>query len=136
MSEYGFDYHDASDEVVAIRVELADQACTELRRAGLPVFLYDSRVEERAGAVVYVDRGADVVCGVSVGWSCDPDMIQAAADSLQRGDSAASISRYPGVVAMHMRGALIGILTSAGFTAVADDDLNPDHVQVLGRESV
>jgi hypothetical protein len=136
MAEHGFDYDRASDEIIAARTGLASQVCVELKRAGLPAFLHDSQPEEKAGAVVYVDRGADVTCGVTVGWSCDPAMIQAACDKLQEGDPTAPVVRYPGVIATYMQSALVSILLSAGFVATPEEDtMNPDHVQVFGRKS-
>ncbi|MEU0738270.1 hypothetical protein [Streptomyces sp. NPDC006134] len=136
MSEYGFDYSHAPDEVIAARNELAGQVRAELRRAGLTAFLHDSQEGEQAGAVVYVDRGADVSCGVSVGWRCDPGMIQAACDKLREGDPTAPVVRYPGMIAMYMQKALVKILLSAGFVATPEnDDMNPDHVQVFERRS-
>ncbi|MFF8448025.1 hypothetical protein ACF06Q_10025 [Streptomyces leeuwenhoekii] len=136
MTGHGFDYERASDEVIAARTELASQVCVELKRAGLPAFLHDSQAEGKAGAAIYVDHGADVTCGVTVGWKCDPGVIQAACDELQKGDVTAPIVRYPGMIATYMQNALIRILLSAGFMATLEDDsMNPDHVQVFGRKS-
>ncbi|MFF9098311.1 hypothetical protein ACF1AY_11470 [Streptomyces sp. NPDC014776] len=136
MSEYDFGHRQAPDDVVAARTALAEEVCVELRRAGLPAFLDDPHAEERAGAVVYVDRGADVACGVTVGWRCDPAVIEAACDKLQEGDATAAVLRYPGTIATYMQDPLIKILLSSGFIATLENDtMNPDHVQVLGRKS-
>lgn len=44
MSETGFGYVRASDEVLTVRNELAARVVTALRRAGLPAFVAGDRV--------------------------------------------------------------------------------------------
>lgn len=136
VSEYDFTHRHAPDDVVAARTALAEEVCVALRRAGLSAFLDDPHAEEKAGAVVYVDRDADVACGVTVGWRCDPAMIEAACDKLREGDATAAVVRYPGTIATYMQDPLIKILLSSGFIATPENDtMNPDHVQVLGRKA-
>ncbi|MEU8974834.1 hypothetical protein AB0D11_37215 [Streptomyces monashensis] len=133
MSEYGFAR--ASDEVVSVRRELADQVVQALRHAGLPSFLDgEAAMADRSGAVVFVDLDAETAsASVSVGWRCDPAMTQAAVDSLASGDADTPAVRYPGVVGLHMQTALIKILLSAGIIATLENDtMNPDHVLVFG----
>ncbi|RST11266.1 hypothetical protein E2C00_20480 [Streptomyces sp. WAC05374] len=136
MTKYGFTR--ASSEVIAVRVELADDVVHALRRAGLPAF-WDgegSGGPEQPGAVVYVDPDAETAsASVSVGWRCDTGLVQAAVDALASGSPLdAPAVRHPGMIGLHMQGALIGILLSAGIIATPENDrTNPDHVLVFGR---
>ncbi|MFI0234517.1 hypothetical protein [Streptomyces sp. NPDC017086] len=133
MSEYGFAR--ASEDVVALRNELADQVVRALREAGLPAFREgESDEADRAGAVVVVDP--DAVLGsapVSVAWTCSPDTMRAAVESLVAGRPDAPAVRYPGTIGRHMQAALIGILLSAGILATLENDhMHPDRVLVFG----
>lgn len=136
MSEYGFTR--ASDEVLAVRDELADHVVQALRRAGLPAFRDgETGTATRSGAVVCVDPDAETASApVSVGWRCDPGMTQAAVDSLTSGNPDAPIVRYSGMIGLHMQSALIKILLSEGIIATLENDsMNPDHVLVWGTVS-
>ncbi|MGW2650091.1 hypothetical protein ACWC2T_35625 [Streptomyces sp. NPDC001393] len=58
MSEYGFAR--ASDQVLAVRYELADHVIQALRWAGLPAFRDgEEGTADRSGAVVSVDADAE-----------------------------------------------------------------------------
>ncbi|MGW3157577.1 hypothetical protein [Streptomyces sp. NPDC001089] len=136
MSEYGFPR--ATDEVLAVRQELASQVVRALKEAGLPAFLgEEDSAADLGGAVVYVDSDAETAsASVSVSWRCDPSMVQAAVDSLTAGVPNALAVRYPGTIGQHMQSALIKILLSTGFIATLENDnTNPDHVLVFGRMS-
>ncbi|MFJ6480188.1 MULTISPECIES: hypothetical protein [unclassified Streptomyces] len=143
MTEFG--YPRASDQVLAVRSELADQVVLALRTAGLPAFREDGPDgpdgpdgSDGAGAVVMVDADAETgSAAVSVGWRCGPGVAQAALDALVAGSPGdAPAVRRPGTIALHMQGALIGLLLSAGFLATPEHDLmNPDLVLVFGRTS-
>ncbi|MGX9891316.1 hypothetical protein [Streptomyces sp. NPDC002276] len=136
VPEYGFAR--ASDEVLAARNELADQVLRALRQAGLPAFREGApATADRSGAVVRVEPDAEMVSApLSVGWRCDPAMIEAAVDSLTAGDPTAPAVRYPGTIGLHMQGALIKILLSSGLVATPENDtMNPDHVLVFGTTS-
>ncbi|MEV6806607.1 hypothetical protein [Streptomyces sp. NPDC051132] len=134
MSEYGFSR--ASEDVVALRNELADQVVRALRQAGLPAFREEEEGDEadRAGAMVAVDP--DAVLGsapVSVAWRCSPDTMRAAVESLVAGRADAPAVRYPGTIGRHMQAAVVGILLSAGILATVENDhMHPDHVLVFG----
>ncbi|WP_405617959.1 hypothetical protein [Streptomyces sp. NBC_00076] len=136
MSEYAFAR--ASEEVLAVRNELADHVVQALQRAGLPAF----RGEEAAtaapsGAVVHVEPDAETAsASVSVSWGCDPRMAQAAVDSLTSGKPGAPVVDYPGVIGQHMQIALIKILLSSGVIATPENDhMNPERVLVFGMMS-
>ena len=136
MSEYGFTR--ASEDVIAIRNELADQVIQALRHAGLPAFREgEKETADQAGAVVHVEPDADVGSApVSVGWRCGPAMMQAAVESLASGNPDAPVVRYPGTIGQHMQSALVRILLSAGIIATLENDtMNPDHVLVFGSFS-
>ncbi|MCD2464266.1 hypothetical protein MBT42_11920 [Streptomyces sp. MBT42] len=136
MTEYGFTR--ASDEVIAVRTELADHVVEALRSAGLPAFRDgDSGNPDRSGAVVYIDPDAETAsAAVSVGWRCDAGLVQAAVDALASGSPLDPAVRRPGTIGLHMQGALIRILLSAGIIATLEnDEMNPEHVLVFGRVS-
>ncbi|SDN04414.1 hypothetical protein SAMN04487981_103364 [Streptomyces sp. cf386] len=136
MSDYGFAR--ASDEVLAVRNELADEAVQALRRAGLPAFLDGGTAPaDRAGAVVQVEPDAETASApVSVGWRCDPGMVEAAVDSLTSGGPGTPAARYPGMIGQHMQSTLIKILLSAGVIATPDNDtMSPERVLVFGMMS-
>ncbi|MFF3688106.1 hypothetical protein [Streptomyces sp. NPDC002187] len=136
MSEYGFAR--ASDETLGVRNELAGQVVQALLRAGLPAFRDgETGTEDRPGAVVHVEPDAETAsASVSVGWRCDPGMIQAAVDSLTSGSPDAPVVQYPGTIGLHMQSALIKILLSAGVIATPENDsMNPERVLVFGRVS-
>lgn len=136
MSEYGFAR--ASDEVLAVRNELADEAVQALRRAGLPAFRDgETATADRSGAVVHVEPDAQTASApVSVGWRCDPHMAEAAVDNLTSGNTDAPVVRYPGMIGQHMQSTLIKILLSAGVIATLDNDtMNPERVLVFGMMS-
>ncbi|MFE6712238.1 hypothetical protein [Streptomyces sp. NPDC057695] len=137
MTEYGFPR--ASDDVLAIRTELAEQVVQALGSAGLPAFREGhSGSADRSGAVVHIDPDAETAsAAVSVGWRCDVGLLRAAVDSLASGSPAdAPAVRLPGAIALHMQGALIRILLSAGIIATPEnDETNPEHVLVFGRVS-
>ncbi|WP_405991450.1 hypothetical protein [Streptomyces sp. NBC_00986] len=128
----------APPEIIEAREALAGQAIQALRRAGLPAFRDgETPATDRAGAVVYVDSDADTASApVYMSWRCDPAMLGAAVDSLTSGDPDAPVVRYPGMISLHMQGALINILLSSGVSAAPDNDaMNPDHVLVFGTTS-
>ncbi|WP_051845107.1 hypothetical protein [Streptomyces globisporus] len=137
MTEYGFTR--ASDEVIATRTELADLVVQALRRAGLPAFREgDSGSPDRSGAVVHVDPDAETAsAAVSVGWRPGSGVVGAAVDALASGSPLdAPVVRRPGMIGLHMQGALIKILLSAGIIATPEnDETNPEHVLVFGRTS-
>lgn len=137
MPEYGFIR--ASDEVVAIRTELADQVVQVLQHAGLPAVRGGTGGSQgQPGAVVYVDTDAETASApVSVGWRSDAGLVQAAVDALISGQPHDSpVVRHPGVIGLHMQTALIKILLSAGIIATLENDsTNPDHVLVFGKTS-
>ncbi|MFF1561560.1 hypothetical protein [Streptomyces sp. NPDC058279] len=137
MTEFGFTR--AADDVVAIRIELADLVVQALQRAGLPAFRDgESDSPDQAGAVVYVDTDAETAsAAVSVGWRCDAGPLQAAVDALvSRSSPDAHAVRYPGMVGLHMQSALIRILLTAGIIATLENDnMNPDYVLVFGQVS-
>ncbi|WMX45811.1 hypothetical protein RGF97_14410 [Streptomyces roseicoloratus] len=137
MTEYGFTR--ASDEVLALRNELADLVVQALRQAGLPA-LRDSASNgaDAPGAVVYVDPDAETAsAAVSVGWRCDPSVVEAAVNALASGhDPETPAIRRPGVIGLHMQSALIKILLSAGIIATLENDtMNPEQVLVFGKVS-
>ncbi|MEV5787753.1 hypothetical protein AB0L42_43450 [Streptomyces sp. NPDC052287] len=136
INECGFSH--ASDEVLAVRDELARQVVRVLKDAGIPAFLEkEDAAPDRGGAVVYVDSDAETAsASVSVGWSCDPGMVQTAVESITAGALDAPAVRYPGMIGQHMQSALIKILLSAGVIATLENDsMNPEHVLVFGRTS-
>ncbi|MFF4606118.1 hypothetical protein ACFY12_25680 [Streptomyces sp. NPDC001339] len=130
-----FDYANASDEVIANRNALADKVRRELEMAGIAAFRQED-AEERAGAEIEIDLGADSAGGVFVSWNPHPSLSQAAADGVRNGQLQAPAIRHSGVVVSHMRDAMIGILVSAGVQAdVADDDMRPLAIRVWGDET-
>ncbi|MFG2143632.1 hypothetical protein ACGFRG_05450 [Streptomyces sp. NPDC048696] len=135
MSDFGFIR--ASDDVLAARGELASQVIRALQRAGLPAFREEEAgTEDQSGAVVYLQPDAETAsASVSVGWRCDPGMVQAAVESLTSNPDA-PVVRYPGTIGLHMQSALIKILLSAGIIATLENDsMNPEHVLVFGMMS-
>ncbi|MFE9859505.1 hypothetical protein [Streptomyces sp. NPDC005780] len=114
--EFGFDH--ASDEVIAVRAELADAAVQALQLAGLPALRSDHVSESRPGAVVHVHRDADLVsAAVSVSRHGDGRLVEAAMAAVAAGDPHAPDVRRLGSVGLHMQDALIKILLSAGIIA-------------------
>ncbi|WP_328895935.1 hypothetical protein [Streptomyces sp. NBC_00236] len=132
---YGFDH--ASDEVIAVRAELADEAVQALQLAGLPAFRSDHVSESRPGAVVHVHRDADLAsAAVSVSWHGDGRLANAAMAAVAAGDLHAPDVRRLGSVALHMQDALAKILLSAGIIATPSNDcIDPGDVLVFGRQS-
>ncbi|SBV05256.1 hypothetical protein YW5DRAFT_02806 [Streptomyces sp. Ncost-T6T-1] len=119
MSEYGFGLlPKAPPDVIAQREGLADEACRALVRAGIPA--YRGNLDEdsggRPGAHVRVDPLADG--GVLVDWNTQGELAAAAVNSLERGVDPAHLPqeiRHYEAVQTCMRGAVLGILASAGF---------------------
>jgi hypothetical protein len=69
-----------------------------------------------------------------VTWRPDPALSRAVAESVRNRELSAPVIRHSGAIASHMRDAIIGILSSAGFRAeVADDDMRPMVIHVAGR---
>ncbi|MET9787320.1 hypothetical protein [Streptomyces canus] len=133
MSEYGLPR--ASSEVLDARNALAHRVVRALRRAGLPAsHERETAAADRAGAVVHVEPDAETAsASVSVEWTCDPGMVQAAVDDLTAGNPGTQAVRYPGVIGLHMQSALIKILLSAGIIATQNNDtMNPEGVLVFG----
>ncbi|MFI1176716.1 hypothetical protein [Streptomyces melanogenes] len=136
MSEYGFVR--ASDEVLAVRYELAARVVTALRRAGLPAHIEEEAgSQDGAGARVEVQPDAETgSAALSVFWSCDRAMVQAAFDGLQTGQIDTPAFRYVGTMGLHMQSAMIKILLSSGIIATLENDtMNPDAVLVFGMMS-
>ncbi|MFD5936318.1 hypothetical protein [Streptomyces sp. NPDC060333] len=136
MTEYGFIR--APDEVISIRVELAEQVVKALQDAGLPAFRdMGSDGPDQAGAVVYVEPDAELgSAAVSVGWRCGTAKLQVALDALAAGTSDGSALRYLGMVSLPMQNTMIKILLSAGIIATLNNDtMNPEHVLVFGMTS-
>ncbi|MFJ3880911.1 hypothetical protein ACIPW5_26140 [Streptomyces sp. NPDC090077] len=135
MTEYGFSR--ASDDVVAIRTELADQVVQVLQHAGLTAFRDGAEGSlSQSGAVIYVDTDAETASApVSVGWRPNAVVSQAAVDALSSGQPHdAPVVRRPGTIGLHMQTALIKILLSAGIIATLENDsMNPDYVLVFGK---
>ncbi|WP_172385606.1 hypothetical protein [Streptomyces sp. MNP-20] len=128
----------ASEEVLAVRHALAEQAVQALRRAGLPAFQDgEAGTEDRAGAAVQVDPDLETAsAAVSVVWRCDPAMVQRAVDALTSGSLEAPNVRYPGTIGLHMQSPLIQILLASGIIATPDNDnMNPERVLVFGSMS-
>lgn len=136
MTEYGFIR--ASDEVLSIRNELADQVIQALQRAGLPAFREgESGFQDQAGAVVHVEPDAETMsASVSVGWRCSAGQLQSTLEDLTSGLIDTPATRYPGTAGLHTQIPLIKILLSAGIIATPNDDnMNPSHVLIFGRTS-
>lgn len=133
--EYGFDH--ASDEVIAVRAELADEVVQALGQAGLPAFRSDLLSEARPGAVVHVHRDADLAsAAVSVGWRGDGSLVEPAKVAIAAGDLHSPDVRRLGSLSLHMQDALIKILVSAGVIAtLSNDSVDPGDVLVFGRQS-
>ncbi|MEU2778443.1 hypothetical protein ABZ646_37595 [Streptomyces sp. NPDC007162] len=126
------DFVNASDDVLADRNQLADQVCRELQLAGIPAFLMADAAGS-VGAEVEVDAGDDEAGGVFVTWRPDPALSRAVAESVRNRELSAPVIRHSGAIVSHMRDAIIGILSSAGFRAgVADDDMRPMVIHVAG----
>ncbi|WP_406093358.1 hypothetical protein [Streptomyces sp. NBC_01013] len=132
---YGFDH--ASDEVIAVRAELADEVVQALQLAGLPTFRSDHVSEARPGAVVHVHRDADLAsAAVSVSWRGDGRLAEAARVAVAAGDLHSPDVRRLGSVGLHMQDSLIRILLSAGIIAsLSNDCIDPGDVLVFGRQS-
>ncbi|MFI1170097.1 hypothetical protein [Streptomyces melanogenes] len=135
MSEYGFVR--ATDQVLAVRDELAARVVAALRRAGPPAFIEEEAgSQDGAGARVEVNVDAEMGAAVSVFWACDSAMVQAAVDSLQAGQVDTPAFRYVGVMGLHMQSAMIKILLSSGIIATLEGDtMKPDAVLVFGMMS-
>ncbi|MER7725323.1 hypothetical protein [Streptomyces sp. NPDC096323] len=133
--EYGFDH--ASDEVIAVRAELADEVVQALQLAGLPAFRSDHVSASRPGAVVHVHRDADLAsAAVSASWHGDDRLVEAAMAAVAAGDPHSPDVRRLGSVTLHMQDALIRILLSAGIIATLNNDcIDPGDVLVFGRQS-
>lgn len=126
------DFVNAPDDVLANRSQLADQVCRELLLAGIPAFQMADAVGS-AGAEVEVDAGDDEAGGVFVTWRPDPALSRAVAESVQNRELSAPVIQHSGAIASHMRDAIIGILSSAGFRVdVANDDMRPMVIRVAG----
>ncbi|UFQ19867.1 MULTISPECIES: hypothetical protein [Streptomyces] len=133
MAEYEFDLPlKSSPEILAERDKLADEACRALTQAGIPVHRVElgGGPEGRPGAEVHMEAtpGGRVV----VDWNTGVELTTAAVKLLEgalleggRFDPANQpfALRHHSTVRVHMRDALLGILTSAGFDVeVADED--------------
>ncbi|MFF1482119.1 hypothetical protein ACFVYD_31975 [Streptomyces sp. NPDC058301] len=136
MPEYGFVR--ASDEVLSGRYELPARVVTALRRAGLPAHIEgEAGSQDGAGARGEVQTDAETgSAAVSVCWSCDPGMVQAALDELTAHRVDTPAFRYVGTMGLHMQSSLIKILLSSGIIATLENDtMNPEYVLVFGMMS-
>ncbi|MFE9022333.1 hypothetical protein ACFYNL_27745 [Streptomyces sp. NPDC007808] len=125
MTEPEFDLHPkASSDVVAERRALADEVRRQLARAGFPVRRGDlsDGLDKQPGVVVHVD--AFVGGGVFVDWETGAELRTAALELFERGfdfSNPPPVSRHYNTVFTCMRGALMGILASAGFEVEEPD---------------
>ncbi|MEU9415930.1 hypothetical protein [Streptomyces sp. NPDC048272] len=136
MTEFGFPR--ASDEMLAIRNELADQVIQTLHHAGLPAFREsDPDTDDRGGAVIHVDFDAEIFSSaVSVVWRCDAVPLHAAVVDITSGNTDTPTARYPGSIGLQMQAPLMKILLTAGFIATPTNDaMDPTTVLVFGRTS-
>ncbi|MBL1097047.1 hypothetical protein [Streptomyces coffeae] len=94
---------------------LADQVCTHLAAAGLPVIPeMDFRVS--AGAQVDIDPGGDSAGGVYVGWRAHPWLWSAFVDGARQQHPQETLARHLSGLGEAMRDAIDRILTTGGFT--------------------
>jgi hypothetical protein len=128
---------ETGDEGVRVTFErLARRVRDELAAAGLPVVANDLAPELAVGAEVQIDRlnrvFPDAEPEVVVTWRVGPQLRRnVMEDARQRGGVTGAI-RQSGEVQAAMAGAVIAILSAAGFTAREhENDLSPFDVQVL-----
>ncbi|MFE3587553.1 hypothetical protein ACFXOY_08510 [Streptomyces niveus] len=115
----------APPDVIAARDALADEVCRALARAGLPAHRGDSGggTDGEPGAEVHVDPLAEGR-GVFVNWNTDAELRTAALELFAKGIDFADpppVVRHHKAVHDRMRGALLGILASAGFQVEEPD---------------
>ncbi|MFI9614557.1 hypothetical protein ACIHCM_23320 [Streptomyces sp. NPDC052023] len=138
MTEHEFEPHPrAAPEVIAEREALAGKVCTELERAGLPVYRGDltGGPYTQPGADVHVTPFIDG--GVYVDWEAGEDLRSAALALLEKGMDLSDpprLFRHHRNVLQHMEAALQGILASAGFEiAQPDPHGHGSMIQVMGH---
>lgn len=115
---------------------LAQRVRDELAAAGLPVIAPGLAPELAAGAEVRVDVWNHHFHGgepeVVVHWRVSPRLRSNALEAVRQGRGVTPAIRQSGEVQIAMAGALIAILSAAGFTARdRDNDMSPFDVQVL-----
>lgn len=124
---------EASAEVMAERVRLADRVRNELLAAGLPVGFPQVMSVLSQGAEVGVDGTVgDGAIAVTVEWHCHPRLQDCARNAYRfnRLDNAAF--RHNGAVKTVMLSAMIEILGSAGFEVqMSEREYDPLTLEVL-----
>ncbi|MFG1947787.1 hypothetical protein [Nonomuraea sp. NPDC048826] len=121
--------------------QLAQRVRDELAAAGLPVIAPGLAPELATGAEVHVDMWNHHFHGeepeVVVSWKVSPQLRSNAMDALRHGRLDDPAIRQSGKVQIAMAGAVIAILSAAGFTALdRDNDMSPFDVQVLAGPDV
>ncbi len=115
---------EAPPEVIAERNALADAVLRQLAHAGFSVHRGDlsGGLDKRPGVEVHVDPF--VGGGVFVDWETGAELRAAAVDLFEKGidfSDPPPVSRHYNTVFTCMRGALMGVLTSAGFEVEEPD---------------
>jgi hypothetical protein len=122
--------HVSGDALKSLNL-LAELAFGALELAGLPAHLQPKSLSI-SGAEIDVDTGDDAGRGVYVFWHPHPAVADAAADCVQRHQFSDPIIERSGTISLHMKSAIINILTSAGFEVEESrDDLRPFAVRVI-----
>ncbi|MER5949533.1 hypothetical protein ABT127_26125 [Streptomyces sp. NPDC001904] len=109
-----FGFFRASEEDLAARTALADQAVSALRRAGLPAWREGVDDPATSGAVVRTEPDAELAsAAVSASRRASDDVLDAAVESLTAGRPEAPEARRPGLEGLRMRSTLIEVLICA-----------------------
>jgi hypothetical protein len=125
------EFHHLSGEALEPLNQLAELTRAALEIAGIPVHLL-SGPSSTSGAEIEIDTGDDEGGGVYVHWHSDRRLRDEAADCVRRRQFTDPIIKHSGSISLHMRDAIIGILSSAGFVAEESrDDLRPLTVRVV-----
>ncbi|MFJ8495981.1 hypothetical protein ACIRBZ_47855 [Streptomyces sp. NPDC094038] len=110
--------------------QLAESVTHQLQQAGIPSSLNGS--DGAGGATVEVDVEEEGPGGVYVSWKTSKHLRDNVWALIQQGESSSPLLQHYGVVNRAMRGAILEILLSSGFTASTtdDSDLSPFTVYV------
>lgn len=112
-------------ENIAAGHHLADLVCRELHRAGVPAYVMRPEATNRPGARVEVDDSqGGHAGGLYIRWSAPSLAAAGIAAVTERQDPAAPEWKRHAEVVLLMRTALIGILRSAGFSAVPAEEVD------------
>ncbi|CAN3977432.1 hypothetical protein [Kitasatospora purpeofusca] len=127
----------ADEESIRAEYEgLARRVRNELVAAGLPVIVPELSPELAVGAQVRLDMVDYLFHGglpkVLVSWKVSPQLRSNAGEDVRQGRGVTPAVRQCGEVCIAMCGAVVAILSAAGFTAREhDNDMSPFDVLVL-----